>query len=291
MSNDTNNIERKEAQLKTWLASPLRDGDVFWLNDIKCRALALNGANMVCTEFDSTDHTDGVFPSRFDVSVGAKSVNYKGVRYLLTKKAEDYEGVNPFMSRTIDFKAFGLDSILSMIGYDRRKRENDGEDMPYFNWEPYFIIDGQKVHYQRGFVWTLEQKQALITTIYRNLECGRMIVHCHSWSEQERMVKAGYTDFASRDIVDGKQRLSTILEFIENKFPDEYGNYYSDLSAGARRRFYNYQGLMYGEMSEHCSYEQVCDAFINNAVGGTPIAKDHIEFMLGLRNNLKGGND
>ena len=83
-----------------------------------------------------------------------------------------------------------------------------------------------------------------------------------------------------------KQRLSAVIEFIEDKFEDEFGNKYSDLSSSAKRKFADYQGMQYGEMDEACSPEQICDAFLNNAVSGTPISKEHIKFMEETRKTL-----
>jgi hypothetical protein len=205
------------------------------------------------------------------------------------KKEEDFQGVNPFNDSTIRFTNFGLESMLGMIGYDTRNMKNrEDSGIPYFNWNPYFIINGEQVHYQRGYVWTLEQKQALITTLYNNLEAGRIRVAKHEYTEVEKMVGKGYTDYACRDIVDGKQRLSTIIEFISNKFCDIDGNYYTDLSNNAQRKFMQYSGIMFGEMDEGCSPSQICDAFLNNAVAGTPISKEHIEFIKQTKKDLLG---
>ena len=33
-----------------------------------------------------------------------------------------------------------------------------------------------------------------------------------------------------KDLVDGKQRLNAIVDFVQDKYTDSFGNYYSDLS-------------------------------------------------------------
>jgi hypothetical protein len=272
-------MKKQNENLKKWLAAPISSSDTFYINGIEGTHFALGqrGEFMIYT---TTTVTGKQLENRDKVVVSDRRI---------FKLAKDFKGVNPFVETNIRFTAFGLDSIFTYVGYNRRaKKSDDGENIPYFNWDPYFIIDGKQVRYQRGYVWTLQQKQALITTIYKGLEAGRLIVHCHSFDKVEQMQKAGYKDFALRDIVDGKQRLSTVIEFIEDKFEDEFGNKYSDLSESAKRKFGNYQGMMYGEMDEHCSPSQICDAFLNNAVAGTPISKEHIEFIKQTKKDLLG---
>lgn len=65
--------------------------------------------------------------------------------------------------------------------------------------------------YQRGSVWTLAQRQALIKSLYMGLPVGSVIVsHLPHRSE-----------FSYR-IVDGKQRIETVRAFAEDKFPIPY---------------------------------------------------------------------
>ncbi|MGL4425000.1 MAG: DUF262 domain-containing protein [Cetobacterium sp.] len=73
--------------------------------------------------------------------------------------------------------------------------------------------------YQRDLVWTLEQKQNYIVALYK--EKARInittIVDIHSESD------------CYIELLDGKQRLSTICEFIDNKFALSDGCYFEDL--------------------------------------------------------------
>ena len=57
------------------------------------------------------------------------------------------------------------------------------------------------------------------------------------------------TDLAFKDIIDGKQRLNTIGEFLNNKFQDSHGNYFNDLSAFAQHKFTDHQLMQYAEMA------------------------------------------
>lgn len=72
--------------------------------------------------------------------------------------------------------------------------------------------------YQRDFnVWDLDQKSFLLDTIFKNFPIPPIFL------EQKINPDTGITNY---DVIDGKQRLSTIIGFIDNKIPlpKEYGN-------------------------------------------------------------------
>lgn len=280
-------------KIQAWVNSSIHEGDSFYHKKHpgrKFTALGQDGAIMICTTVEPKPLDD--------------RPTFKVLDPDIYKDAADWQGVNPFLPNNVRFSAFDLNNVLSILGFGRRTEgfndENDKIDInhgkkgvereirevPRFNWDPYFVIDGKRVHYQRGFVWSIDQKQALISSIYRGLEIGRIIVHRKEYETQVKMYANGYTDYASFDIVDGKQRLRAIIGFCRNEFPDVHGNFYSDLSASAKRRFGNYQGLLYGEMSDKSTVEQICDAFLNNAVQGTPISQEHVDFMKSTREGL-----
>lgn len=204
-----------------------------------------------------------------------------------------HTGADPFVKNKIitKFINLSLEGIMGMLGIGNCRNRTD-EDIkngvpPYSNFDPYFIEkDGTKTFYQRGLVWTIEQKQALIDTIYKGQECGRMIVHLREYTTAEKYCKLGYHDYAQRDIVDGKQRISTIIEFYQDKFQDSYGNYFSDLSPSAKSEFRMYQGLSYGEIADGykkpLTKNQILSVFINNIVTGTPVDSEHINYINSL---------
>lgn len=59
--------------------------------------------------------------------------------------------------------------------------------------------------YQRNSVWTLSQKQLLIDSIIRDIDIPKLY-----FREQENEVV---------EVVDGQQRIKSIVDFIDNKFP------------------------------------------------------------------------
>jgi hypothetical protein len=109
-----------------------------------------------------------------------------------------------------------------------------------------------------------------------------MIVNKFEWNHVEKMVKAGYTDYGFTHLVDGKQRISTIISFMMDEFPDAYGAFYSQYSRSAQGQMLNYCGLKYGELNNMIATEDVVKTFLDNTIAGTPISKEHIEFMQSL---------
>lgn len=83
--------------------------------------------------------------------------------------------------------------------------------------------------YQRGYVWTQEDKELLLDSVFKNIDIGKFVlVHLSDYEYLERG--------RSYEILDGKQRLSTLIEFYENRFPYK-GKYYNDLSYKDKRTF------------------------------------------------------
>lgn len=196
-------------------------------------------------------------------------------------------GANPFgkEKRRINFYNQTLDSIINKCGYKRFKNEgyrfaSEEEDRDNrINFDP-FVIDanGEKKHYQRGLVWTLEQKQNLIESIYQDIEIGKFLFRYNSWERLSEIEKETGKRY-SWDCVDGKQRLDAILGFIQNEFADSHGNYWKDLCGNAHRRFLSYGNLSYGELPETASDEDVIDNFLTLNFTGVPMSKDHIEYV------------
>ena len=185
--------------------------------------------------------------------------------------------------RSISFYNQDLWQILFKAGYGKRTDDFSQieTDNGYgrVNFNP-FVIDanGNRQYYQRDLVWTLEQKQLLIDSIYQGIEIGKFLFRYNAWERMKQEEKETGVSH-SWDCVDGKQRFFAILDFLQNKFPDSYGNYWSDLSADAHRRFLNYPNLSYGELPESATDEDVIDNFLTLNFTGTPMSKEHIEYV------------
>lgn len=79
--------------------------------------------------------------------------------------------------------------------------------------------------YQRGYVWTQEQKEHLIDSVIKWIPINA--VYLNEYAENQPF-----------EVVDGKQRLSTIFDFVEDGFTWE-GYLFSELPTA-------YKGLIWG---------------------------------------------
>ena len=77
-------------------------------------------------------------------------------------------------------------------------------------------------------------------------------------------------------IIDGKQRINALLEFVNDKFPDSHGFYYIDLSDRAARKFLDSNVLSFAEMEERSTDKDVLDCFILLNDTGVSIDKKYI---------------
>lgn len=199
-------------------------------------------------------------------------------------------GANPFPTndwrRKVRNINFDLGSIIHNLFRDevteREEYKINGHFIHETNFNPYVIVNGEKYYYQRPLVWTLEDKQNLIESIYLGISCGQILVREHSWKEVENAVKNGNYEMSFFDVVDGKQRLNTIYEFIRGDFPDKHGNYYNDLSDHAQIDFSNSMCLTYSVMGTESTDEDVLNAFLGVNFAGVPQSKEHIEYVRSL---------
>lgn len=189
--------------------------------------------------------------------------------------------------------AFTLSSIMHTLNLlDDTDRifpdfEINGVRIKDANWNP-FVYDknGNKQFYQRDYVWTLKDNQALISSIYEGIECGKILVRKRSWKTLEKMQAGGETELSFNDIVDGKQRLNAIRLFIKGEFPDDRGNYYGDLSFAAQNEFVEHQLFSYAEMSDTSTDEDVLKQFLKMNFSGIPQSPEHIEYVRKLREKI-----
>lgn len=73
--------------------------------------------------------------------------------------------------------------------------------------------------YQRNYIWSHDKRVSFITSCYKNIPCPSVGVNS--------VVKDGKQLWETRD---GQQRLTTLLDFMNDKFTDVSGRKYSKLS-------------------------------------------------------------
>lgn len=89
---------------------------------------------------------------------------------------------------------------------------------------------------QREFVWSLEQKQALVCSFLREAPVGVVTIVQYTKKEDKSSVEAmNKSSVFGNDIlkiIDGKQRLNALLEFSNNVFPifvNDIGYFFDDM--------------------------------------------------------------
>lgn len=189
-------------------------------------------------------------------------------------------GANPFEDMIqMNPVNFQLESIIHQLFKEDKYHTKKGTLIPNANFNPIvFDANNEIVYYQRGHVWQLENKQALIESIYNGVDCGKIIVRERDWDEIDDLEAAGL-EFAFYDVVDGKQRLTAVKEFIDGVYPDIYGNYFSDLSNHAQNKFLQTQLISFTQMKPNSKDADVIKTFLRMNFSGIPQSKEHLDYL------------
>lgn len=143
------------------------------------------------------------------------------------------------------------------------------------DWDVY--LPTKQMNLQRPLVWTLEQKQELIYSIFKGIQLPP--ISLIQYRDNDRNI--------TYKIIDGKQRLSTIIAFVKNEFPIIWNNQeylFDELDHSIKGEF-----LYHGTIRSNIGYEYpdqpISDddkikwfQMINFA--GTPQDKEHMNKLL-----------
>lgn len=122
--------------------------------------------------------------------------------------------------------------------------------------------------YQRGLVWSVDQKVSLLDSIFSNIEIGKFTFNQCEWG-----TKPPAKLF---EIIDGKQRLTALCEFYEGRL--EYrGKFYHQLSRSDRNHFENFP-IIQGEMRQ-ATEQQILKLFVKLNTTGVPMDAKHLEMV------------
>lgn len=196
-------------------------------------------------------------------------------------KVTKYIGANPFQKSVFEICRPYASLLWQMEEGKKKYKDDNGNIIEEVDFNPYIEIEGQKYNYQRPLVWTLEQKQMLIESIYQGLDCGKVIFRRRNFTDVVRRNTNGVKT-AFIDIVDGKQRCTTLISFMKDEFPDMNGFYFSDFTSLAKMKFREGQYLQWFEITEHASDQEVLKVFLAINYLGVPQSPEHIEFVKGL---------
>lgn len=138
-------------------------------------------------------------------------------------------------------------------------------------------LPSKNMNLQRNLVWTDLQKSEFILTILKENEVPKFCLILHK-DEKARTKKY--------EVIDGKQRLTTIISFVNGEFPIKIKNenyFFENLSDDLQRfllRFYIVGTVGYSYEDEPITDQQKIDWFEQINFLGTPQDVEHL-------NNLK----
>lgn len=122
--------------------------------------------------------------------------------------------------------------------------------------------------YQRDIVWNWAQKEALIRSIFHNINVGDFLINKRESCGGDGKPQKPY------EVIDGKQRITAIAEYYYNMFP-AYGLYYNELTV-AERRFFKQFTVQVAEVQE-ADTARVMEMFVMMNTSGEPMDKKHLE--------------
>lgn len=131
--------------------------------------------------------------------------------------------------------------------------------------------------YQRRSVWNQDYKDFFLDTVLNSYPAPAIFLY-------QEITADGISKFS---IVDGKQRLSTLFEFAENKFPVSEsatitrlrGKYFKDLDIEVKQNFWKYQfAVEYVPSSDEAIINNIFDRINRNVSKLTPQELRHAKF-------------
>lgn len=130
--------------------------------------------------------------------------------------------------------------------------------------------------YQRGFVWTLPDKQDLIESIFLEVDIGKFVF---------RKLPYAPHPAAHYEIVDGKQRLSALTEFFEGRFAWRK-TLFRDMHPRDRSHFENY-AVSVADLWEGTTRAQVLEVFVRLNTSGRPQDPEHLDHVKSMLKKAK----
>lgn len=259
----------KQEQIEKYLAEPLKIGDSIYVQGL--------GSQNKNAWFNSTEVVGMIDGEPYIIEYGKpRKVTEQWKKSTYTIGADPY----PKVRNRIQNVNFTIESILFTL-FKEGEYDLEGTPIMASNFNPFVFVGGVKKYYQRPLVWDTKQKQLLIESLYNEVDCGKVLVRERSWAELKGLKYDGH-ELAFIDIVDGKQRLSALQEFINNGFPDLQGNYYNDLSDRAQGALTSSQLISYSVLPENSLDKDVLVQFLRLNFAGVPQSQEHLDYVKSL---------
>lgn len=106
-----------------------------------------------------------------------------------------------------------------------------GKEKADYPWTTRFVGDWPLPEWQRGLVWSTEQKISFIESVFIGYDLGSVMINELHWPEGQKASTP-----MSEIIIDGQQRISALVGFVSNEFPVK-DLYWRDLTRLEQRIF------------------------------------------------------
>lgn len=130
--------------------------------------------------------------------------------------------------------------------------------------------------YQRDLVWTQDQKQELIESLFNNVDLGKFVLVDLDYEENR----------ATFEILDGKQRLNALIGFVSDEFA-HHGVLFSQMSRHDRHFFMEYPVSLARIPEKSVTWEQRLDLFLRLNTTGTPQSSEHLAHVRQMRDQAR----
>lgn len=117
--------------------------------------------------------------------------------------------------------------------------------------------------YQRGYVWSLADKQRLVRSVFNRTDIGKFVFLEYAYPENRL------------EVVDGKQRLNALMEFTQGRFEFE-GKTWFQLSGQDKHAFLDVMIQSADLNAEYVKKSDILWLFLSVNTGGVPQTEEHV---------------
>lgn len=118
--------------------------------------------------------------------------------------------------------------------------------------------------YQRGYVWSLKDKQRYIESVFESRDLGKLVFLEDPSLEDNRV-----------EILDGKQRLSAIMGYFESRF--SFGGVFFHELSGRDRQQIESRSIQYALLNRHeMKKSDLLKLFLDINCAGVPQTEEHL---------------
>ena len=153
--------------------------------------------------------------------------------------------------------SFSIIEIYSNLNKHRESIKNNDELLT--DIANRYVCGYPVPEFQRPLCWTVEQSVAFIESIIIQLSIGTYTVHDSDFTSKGAIKFSGW-------LIDGQQRLYSLEQYFDSKFP-VFGFYWSELTKAEKRKFLNIGFTQY--KSALWDEELIRDLYNRLSFGGT----------------------